>query len=598
MKRLGIYVFYDKDGIVDDYISYFLDSFIHYFQEFIIVCNGNLTENGRRIFEKYTRNILICKDKGEVWGYKEGMNYFGWNTLKHFEEVILLNDTLMGPVSSFDTMFSDMENKELDFWGIFRKYSDKEFCFPEHIPSCFLAFRNRMIQSKEFEDYWEQLPFFQDQKQTTCQFETTFTNYFQQLEFQWDTYIDTSEMEKRHYAPPLIFPTELIIEKGCPVFIKQVFCCDYKWLIENTTGYIALKLYHFLQEFSNYPVDMILQHLLRTQNLANLYRCFHWNYILPTAQTVSKQISEIFKEKKIGLIVYSYYPDLVDTLIFYVNKLPPEVDVYFFTDTSPKIDNIKKHVERIQRTNVNFQLVMNRGRDLGSFLIGSREFIPQYDYIGFIHDKKSGHLEPATVGEGFFHKCLENMLSSTDYIYNVFQVFEENPRLGILSPSKPIHADFYQYVGKEWGENYDIASKLSIELNLHVPIEANLPPIAPFGDFFWFRPRALESLFNKRWEYEDFPHEPLAPDGTLLHAIERIYPFVAQEAGYYSGYITTIEYAEMEYTNWDYILGDVNNISHYCWSKWMEIENNVCWKITRPIRWISKMLKHHRRLNE
>ena len=43
MKRLGIYVFCDKDGIVDDYISYFLNDFIQHFQEFLIGCNGILT---------------------------------------------------------------------------------------------------------------------------------------------------------------------------------------------------------------------------------------------------------------------------------------------------------------------------------------------------------------------------------------------------------------------------------------------------------------------------------------------------------------------------------------------------------------------------
>ncbi len=613
MKRLGIYIFNDKDGIVDNYISYFLDSFTHYFQEFLIICNGGLSENGKRIFEKYTHHILIRENTGgETWNYKEGIKYFGWNTLKHFEEIVLLDDTFMGPVGSFDTMFSDMERKKVDFWGLFRNYPANGYPIMKYIQTCFFAFRYQMIQSKEFQDYWEQLPDSEMQQQVPYPFGNTFTNYFEQLGFQWDVYIDTSDMEKHHYAPVLVFPAELISEKRCPVFIKQIFYSDYQWVLENTAGDIALRLYRFLQEFSDYPVDLILQHLLRTQNLADLYRCFHWNYILPSAQIRSKQALEIFKKRKIALIVHSYYPDLVSTLLSYINKLPSEVDVYFFTDTQKKVEEIKKQVESIKQRNVNYQLVVNRGRDIGSFLIGSRKIISQYDYVGFIHDKKSGHLGPATVGESFFHKCLENMLSSTDYIYNIFQIFEENTRLGILAPSKPIHAGFYQYIGKEWGANFDIAFRLFTELNLHVPIDEKLPPIAPFGNFLWFRPKALKKLFNKHWTYEDFPCEPLAPDGTLLHAIERIYPFIAQEAGYYSGYITTVEYAEVEYTNWDYILGSVNNTSYYCWSKWMEAqklnedlfqmieayENSTCWKITYPIRRIAQMSKQHRRQNE
>ena len=58
MKRLGIYVFCDKDGIVDDYISYFLNDFIQHFQEFLIVCNGILTKDGRQILQKFTHHIL------------------------------------------------------------------------------------------------------------------------------------------------------------------------------------------------------------------------------------------------------------------------------------------------------------------------------------------------------------------------------------------------------------------------------------------------------------------------------------------------------------------------------------------------------------
>ena len=41
---------------------------------------------------------------------------------------------------------------------------------------------------------------------------------------------------------------------------------------------------------------------------------------------------------------------------------------------------------------------------------------------------------------------------------------------------------------------------------------------------------------NYPWTLCDFPKEPLPVDGTLLHAIERIYPFVVQSQGYYSAY--------------------------------------------------------------
>lgn len=68
-------------------------------------------------------------------------------------------------------------------------------------------------------------------------------------------------------------------------------------------------------------------------------------------------------------------------------------------------------------------------------------------------------------------------------------------------------------------------------------------PIAPFGSVFWFRVKALAPLFDHGWKHEDFPPEPLPQDGTISHAIERIYPFVAQGAGYYPAQAMSVDYA-------------------------------------------------------
>ena len=42
-KRLGIYFFYDKNGIVDRYIPYFLEDFKKNLTDLLIVSNGEPT---------------------------------------------------------------------------------------------------------------------------------------------------------------------------------------------------------------------------------------------------------------------------------------------------------------------------------------------------------------------------------------------------------------------------------------------------------------------------------------------------------------------------------------------------------------------------
>lgn len=49
---------------------------------------------------------------------------------------------------------------------------------------------------------------------------------------------------------------------------------------------------------------------------------------------------------------------------------------------------------------------------------------------------------------------------------------------------------------------------------------------------FWYRPAALQPLFNLKLSAVDIPTEPIPPDGTILHAIERIMVYVAWNEGY------------------------------------------------------------------
>ncbi|MCD8325676.1 MAG: rhamnan synthesis F family protein [Lachnospiraceae bacterium] len=60
---------------------------------------------------------------------------------------------------------------------------------------------------------------------------------------------------------------------------------------------------------------------------------------------------------------------------------------------------------------------------------------------------------------------------------------------------------------------------------------------------------ALKAFYDRGWEYDDFPEEPLPMDGTISHAIERLRPFAAQQAGYYTAFVMSDHFSRIEYTN-------------------------------------------------
>ena len=62
-NRLGIYFFYDGDGVVDKYIDYFLYDYAKCFNHLVVVCNGKLNDSGRKIFEKYTSDIIDSEER-------------------------------------------------------------------------------------------------------------------------------------------------------------------------------------------------------------------------------------------------------------------------------------------------------------------------------------------------------------------------------------------------------------------------------------------------------------------------------------------------------------------------------------------------------
>ena len=207
-----------------------------------------------------------------------------------------------------------------------------------------------------------------------------------------------------------------------------------------------------------------------------------------------------------------------------------------------------------------------------------------------MHDKKAGQNSPKMIGESFAYHCYENTLPTKEFAENVIALFEENPRLGLLVPPTPSHGPYYSTIGQEWHTNYQNVLELAKKWNIQVDINESKPPVAPLGTTFWFRKEALKSLFNVGLTYEDFPKEPTGTnDGNIMHAIERLYPFVAQQNGYYCGWLLSDKYAKMEITNLYKMFRDVNEALF--WSFGVDERQTMLYKI-RLANWKFWLYEH------
>lgn len=557
-RRLGIYFFYDAQGIVDRYVDYFLQEYAKCFQYLVVVCNGKLTEKGRSVFEKYADIVIERENQGlDVWAYKTAFEKVGWEMLETYDEVTIANYTSMGPVHPFTEMYDAMAQKDIDFWGINKHFEyEKDVIgtisygyLPEHIQSYYMVFRHSLVESKEFQEFWDKMPMIKSYHDSIAKFEAIFTKKFSDLGFKWDVYVQVDDLKPLTLHPILTYPVELIENRGCPIFKRRSFFQDYNVVLDATLGQEGMELFHYLEEKHLYDADMIWENLLRTCHQEDLEKNLHLTYILPCTKINEEQMRTVCGKTKVALFMHLYFMDLLDSSFSYASAMPEFADIYITTDSEKKKRKIEEKFQHLPCGKLEIRVIENRGRDVSSLLVGLRDVLPDYDIGCFFHDKKSGYKTPGSVGESFGYKCAKNVLYNRDYVYRILETFEKNSRLGLLSPPEPNHGSYFQALGDAWAGNFEITKEVAEKLQITVPMAENKAPVAPLGSVFWFRIKALEPLHRHPWKYEDFPEEPLPINQTISHGIERVRPFAAQQAGYYPAFVMAEPFARIEFTN-------------------------------------------------
>lgn len=573
-RRLGIYFFYDEQGIVDQYVEYFLTNIVRNLTELHIVCNGMVEESSLKKLKKYTSNVLTRNNEElDVGAYRAVMRQIGYDRLAEYDELILMNATIYGPIYPFEQMFQKMAQQDLDFWGITSHGADEKNPFPfnglndlpEHVQSHFLVLRKSILKDPNFKKHWESMPHIKSYEDSVAYHEVIFTKKFSELGYNWSTYTGTEHMSNITLQPILGIPTTLVRDHHCPIIKRRSFFQDYDKMLYETNGDQSRELFEFLSKNTNYPIDYIWDNLLRTCHLSDLHHCLQWIYVL--SDTCMPQ--RIIPKLKVALWMHIYYEDQIEVCAKYAAAMPERADIIITTDTKEKEQKVYQSFSYVSRDKLKVIRIENRGRDNSAFLVGCAPYLKCYDVICFAHDKKARHLKQELHGKSFADHCFENTLKSKCFVENVISTFDENPRLGMLCPTPPYASVYYNTIGlSDWGPNFDNTEMLHHRLGLTVPIDRTKEPIAPFGSVFWFRADAIKLLFDQNWTYEDFPEEPVNFDGTFLHALERIYSYVAQEAGYYSGWVLSSGFAAVEFTNYHYMLRELNkHLIPWCGSK-------------------------------
>lgn len=200
----------------------------------------------------------------------------------------------------------------------------------------------------------------------------------------------------------------------------------------------------------------------------------------------------------------------------YINRFRSQVDadVYFYICDESGGGEIEGMIQQhmVSSTGVYHEFVPNNGRDIRSFLqfVKDKKFI-KYKHVCKIHGKKTTYLH-----EKWREEYCKSLLDSYSFNANILN----NTKNDIFPVDKFSIIEKYN----QRSVNYISINNLSKMMGLNIPSNMRIKYNA--GTMFWCTNGYCDRLFNflKNIDIETlFEPEPIALDGTMSHAWERVF---------------------------------------------------------------------------
>lgn len=566
-KSLLIYSLYEKQGYIDDYVIYFLKKVKEYVDNVIIIINGKFDHAElSKIDNNGYDTIKFIDSNSHINGFKKIIEQ---NLFKEeYDNIIFTTSDCLGPFFKLDKLFEKINTSSKDIFAIISKlgimqYVNSTIDFKKtnkFFELNFFSIKGTLLNNNNFIQIWSNYDI--NNLYEAEKFESEFTDMLSAQNLTWETYIDLSDYINFIPEIGIYMPITLVEKFQCPIISNKCLKVDYDELLYYTDGRSVSELINYLNNNTNYDTNLIYNYIIRTKDVYDIKNLLHLNYILS-----DNEVNNFFPSKnKVALMMHLYFEDLFEDMVKYIVSMPEQVDIYISTNTNDKKIYLEEIIEKNKYNNnynITILVVENRGRDVSSLLVGLKKYVKLYHYICFIHDKKVGSLKYGINGFMYGLHSYESVLFSKDYVDNIIYTFEKEEKLGLLVPPLYQYNVWYSTVSgphKGWGQNVDVAKYFIKKYKLNLNIDFNKTPIAPYGSIFWFRVKAIESLFDINFNYEDFDSEPLKDDGTISHVIERIYPYIAKSNGYYTGWVMPDKIAAMQLTSVQHMLSETNKI--------------------------------------
>ena len=226
------------------------------------------------------------------------------------------------------------------------------------------------------------------------------------------------------------------------------------------------------------------------------------------------------QEKTVGVHLHCFYQDMIPEIGAFLAAIPCRFDLYVSLpegrETAP--DKLEKEFRSLvpNLCGVECRVCPNRGRDIAPLIVTFGKKLLEYDYFCHIHTKKSPHTPSHAKWAKFIY---EHLFRDREWVERIFALLEDGA--DTVYP-----ADFLMMYEEPsgWGSDLALAQGVLDRFGGGADLKRELPVIEfPQGSMFWGRSAALRKMLSLDLGSEDFPKEPLGTDGSVAHALERLF---------------------------------------------------------------------------
>lgn len=156
----------------------------------VVVSTSTLTPAARGFLEDHATLVERPNHGYDFLSYKVGLAEAG--DLAAYDDVVLTNDTFVGPLRPYEEIFAAMADRPVDFWGLTR--SDR---VAPHLQSFFVVFRPWVVASQAFTRFWAGMIPVSDRKQVIHRYEVGLSRTLVDAGFAFGSYFAATPGDER-----------------------------------------------------------------------------------------------------------------------------------------------------------------------------------------------------------------------------------------------------------------------------------------------------------------------------------------------------------------------------------------------------------------